>query len=386
VRETHIKSVAFRVDASIEIGAGHVMRCLALASALRQRGISSHFLCRAQSGDLIDQIRQLGFEVALVPQVGADASADAAAPELGSPDHAAWLGARWQDDAQETRALLRSAGPGWLIVDHYALDARWEREIRDCCPRLMVIDDLADRPHECDVLLDQSFDREAADYDRLLPPSCERLTGSRYALLRSEFMLLRPYSLSRRGRNGVNVIVIAMGGVDRANASGRVLAALCDGGLPGDIVINVAMGPRAPWVDQVRAVAAATAPRQVNVLTDVRDMARLLADSDLAIGAAGGSALERCCLGVPSVLLALADNQREAAETLAAHGAAIYVGDEALGPERAAAATQALLSDVEGLMRLSRKSARLCDGGGADRAAETVCAAIVERRPVFRAS
>jgi UDP-2,4-diacetamido-2,4,6-trideoxy-beta-L-altropyranose hydrolase len=364
-------NIVFRVDASIEIGTGHVMRCLALAEALRERGVRSRFLCRARAGNLIGRIRERGFAVDALPEAAVGLSVAAMAVGMREPAHAAWLGAHWLSDARQTLALLRDAPPDWLIVDHYALDARWEREVRQSCGGLMVIDDLADRPHHCDLLVDQNLGRGVADYEALVPAPCRKLTGPRYALLRSEFAKLRAYSLSRRALAPVKSILIAMGGVDRANASGHVLAALRDGELPNEIVVNVAMGPTAPWVDRVRAVAS-TAPGRANVLTDVQDMGQLMADSDLAIGAAGGSSWERCCLGVPTVLLALADNQRKVAEMLAARGAAVYAGDAGSGPRRAAAAAKSLLQDVELLPRLSQAGAGLCDGAGAGRVAEVV--------------
>jgi UDP-2,4-diacetamido-2,4,6-trideoxy-beta-L-altropyranose hydrolase len=286
------------------------------------------------------------------------------APDPDAPPHWCWLGVDWRADAQQTIAALGNARPDWLIVDHYALDARWERELRNSCRRLMVIDDLADRSHDCDLLLDQNIGRQVGDYEDLAPSFCRTLIGPRYALLRPEFAEMREFSLQRRVAPEVKTILITMGGVDRANATGQVLQALNDCGLPPDIAITVVMGAGAPWIHKVRALAA-NSPWRTTVLTDVRDMARVMADSDLAIGAAGATSWERCCLGVPTILLAIADNQRQVAVQLDEIGAAVYSGDTASGPKNAAQITLSLLPSTVKLTLLAQASAMLCDGKGA---------------------
>ena len=359
-------NVSFRVDASIEIGAGHVMRCLTLAEALREHGARARFLCRAQPGDLIETIRERGFAVdALRGDVdGATAALGAAR----APAHAAWLGADWLTDARETQSLLADAALDWLIVDHYALDAQWERELRGGCRRLMVIDDLADRPHDCDLLLDQNLGRVAGDYENLIPRSCVVLAGPRYALLRPEFARLRAYSLRRRVEPKLENILVTMGGVDRANVTGAVLSALSECRLPEDIVVKVVMGPTAPWLEDVRA-AAARAPWKTNVLVDVREMAQLMADSDLAIGAAGGTSWERCCLGLPTLVFALADNQLPIARALAGTGAAIEVELDQKGSCADLCRPLALMMEGDELIirKMSEAASVVVDGRGTDR-------------------
>lgn len=311
--------VVFRADASLDIGTGHVMRCLTLAEALRARGATCRFVCRTHPGHLIDLVRQRGFKVALLPPATEDAPT--AAPDNMPPAHAHWLGADWGTDAEQTRAALGGERVDWLVVDHYALDARWERRLRGACSRLMVIDDLADRPHDCDLLLDQNLGRGAADYAALVPGGCAVLTGPHYALLRPEFAALRPDSLARRESPQLKRLLITMGGVDKDNATGRVLDALRQCPLPLDCQVTVVMGPHAPWLDHVREQAAEL-PWPAEVMTNVSDMAQLMVASDFAIGAAGSTSWERCCLGLPSILLVLADNQRGIARALERAGAA----------------------------------------------------------------
>lgn len=318
--------VVFRADASLHIGTGHVMRCLTLADALEARGAHCQFICRAHEGNLIDHIRQKGYHVDVLPLlalkppladnacvVGADAVPSS--PANAQPVHSHWLGATQVQDAQACSPILAVQQPDWLIVDHYALDARWEHALAPHYHQLMVIDDLADRLHACDLLLDQTFGRDAADYRTLVPAQCHLLCGSSYALLRPEFAALRAYSLQRRAQPQLRSLLITMGGVDKDNVTSKVLIALCASPLPSDCQITVVMGSTAPWLAQVRQLTQ-DMPWSTQVLVGVSNMAQLMADSDLAIGAAGATSWERCCLGLPTIMLVLASNQQQVAQAL----------------------------------------------------------------------
>lgn len=302
-------SVAFRVDASLDIGTGHVMRCLTLADTLAACGVECRFICREHPGHLIGHIRNKGYRVDALPAINENAH-----PTESQP-HAHWLGCRWETDAVQTKAILTQSVPDWLVVDHYALDARWEKALQGCYRKLMVIDDLADRPHVCDLLLDQNLGRAPSDYASLTPTHCRHLIGPRYALLRPEFAALREYSLQRRQKPELKHLLISMGGVDKPNATGKVLEALKGCTLPSECHITVIMGANAPWLEHVQSLAA-TMPWPTSVRVNISDMAQVMADSDLAIGAAGSTSWERCCLGLPTLLIVLAENQREAAHFL----------------------------------------------------------------------
>lgn len=310
--------VSFRTDASLQIGTGHVMRCLTLADALAAKGADCQFICRAHEGNLIGFIRSKGYLTHVLPvasAVGGDSTV--AQPEASTLDlaHRHWLGATQTQDAEVCAPVLAAQCPDWLIVDHYALDARWEGGLAPYYHNLMVIDDLADRRHICDLLLDQTFGREAADYRPLVPAACHLLCGSQYALLRPEFAALRPYSLQRRTQPVLRELLLTMGGVDKDNVTTQVLQALRECPLPEDCRITVVMGATAPWLDEVRGQALEM-PWPTRILVGVSDMAQLMADSDLAIGAAGATSWERCCLGLPTAMMVLADNQQHAARLL----------------------------------------------------------------------
>ncbi len=348
--------VLFRADASLQIGTGHIMRCLTLADALRERGAACRFICRSHPGNLIQEIEQRGFDVAELPYdtnwTGTDAE---------QSSHAVWLGEDWEVDAEQTKVVAGGAAPDWLIVDHYALDVRWERALAPHCRKLMVIDDLADRSHVCDLLLDQTFSRDAMDYLPLVPADCHLLCGSRYALLRSEFADLRQHSLQRRVQPALRELLITMGGIDKNNATGQVLQALRSCQLPADCRITVVMGLAAPWLDEVRTQAQ-NMPWPTQLLVGVSDMAQLMADSDLAIGAAGATSWERCCLGLPTIMLVLAENQRKIAEVLSEAGAARLVDVSKLKSQ--ALITPEYLGPLS-LAVMSHAAAAITDGFGA---------------------
>lgn len=354
--------IAFRADASTDIGTGHVMRCLTLARALSARGHDCRFLCRDLPGHMADRIGA-EFPVTLLP---------APVPGLAlpdAPDHAAWAGVPATQDAAETRAAAADADV--LVVDHYAFDARWEIAARRFGTRLVAIDDLADRAHACDLLVDPNFGRFPRDYDALMPEGAERLMGTTYALLRPEFAAARDAALARRG-GPLREILIAMGGVDRDDATGTVLRALAGIARPTGLRVTVVMGAAAPHLGTVTALAA-TLPFDCEVLSGVSDMAGLMARADLAIGAAGGTAWERCALGLPTLMVVLADNQIDGTAALDRAGAGLALGraDDAGMPGRLAAALDQL-SDPANLAAMSARAATICDGKGAERVVSAI--------------
>ncbi len=362
---TLVMEVVFRTDASLEIGIGHVMRCLTLADALKGHGARCHFISREHRGHLLDIISAQGYTVHPV-RPGAPDKWEL--PLYGTvPLHAKWLACDWRDDAADTQAILKSIRPDWLIVDHYALDVQWERAVRGDSRGVMVIDDLADREHDCDLLLDPTLGRSDKDYQDLVPNGCTNLIGADYALLRPEFSKLREYSLRRRdsARHFQNILV-TMGGVDFQNVTGQVLEVLDAYPLPVDCRITVVMGVRAPWLESVKKTCAAMRwPVEVRVNTP--DMAQLMADADLVIGAAGSTSWERCCLGVPAIMLVLAANQKEAARRLEAAGAAIVIKSiDRIGADLPSVLTK-VVSQRDMLTAMSESARQLTDGNGVPR-------------------
>ena len=364
--------VAFRTDASLQMGSGHVMRCLTLADALKAQGADCHFINREHPGHLLEVIRQRGYKVnSLLAHVSPVQKAiksivkTAPSPQQ-EPAHAAWLGSTWQTDAQETAAILASLQPDWLVADHYALDQRWEETLAPHYRKLLVIDDLADRPHRCDLLLDQNLGSQPEHYAPWVPAHCQVLTGPQYALLRPEFAALRPYSLQRRqAQPALRQLLITMGGVDQPNATGQVLQALKTCALPAECRITVVMGLTAPWLQNVRELAAQM-PWPTDVVVNVNNMARRMADSELAIGAAGSTSWERCCLGLPTLMVVLAENQQAGAQALeAAHAACLIGGVSDIATQLPLAVRE--LIDVDRQSRMSLAASAITDGQGVEK-------------------
>ena len=302
--------VVFRVDASLQMGTGHVMRCLTLAQALKYNEANIEFICRKHEGNLIDKIRLNGFnvhELEVLEKVD-DKLAH-------SHSHSHWLGATQQQDADDCLDILKAEKTNWLIVDHYSLDEQWQKRLKPYYEKLMVIDDLADRKHQCDVLLDQNFGRSYQDYKDLVPASAKLLMGSEYALLRSEFEKYRQYSLDRRKDEKFKKLLVNMGGADQDNITGKVIERLQVAKLPKDLEITVVMGKTAPHLASVITSANKLTYRS-EVKVDVDNMAELMANADIAIGASGATTWERCCLGLPTIQLITAYNQEFIASKL----------------------------------------------------------------------
>jgi len=347
------KRIAFRADASVQIGNGHIVRCLTLAVEFKAQGAECLFISREYSGHAFNLIRQHGFHLHTLPDIA-----------IEQPTSSGYKSEYDEDcDALQTATYLSGWQADWLIVDHYALNAPWERHLRTSCHFLMVIDDLANRNHDCDLLLDQTLNRKSSDYANLVPDRCKLLLGQHYGMLRSEFAQLRPYSLARRRIPQLHRILITMGGTDQPNATGQVLNALKGSNLPEDCTITIIMGAQAPWLDTVKHQAN-NMLWETEVLVEVSNMAKLMADSDLAIGAVGGTAWERCCLGLPTLMVILADNQKAGAYALESIGAAKLLGSTEFIRDNLPNSLNVLLETPHELAKMSHRSSQLADGLG----------------------
>ncbi|GBO83150.1 UDP-2,4-diacetamido-2,4,6-trideoxy-beta-L-altropyranose hydrolase [Marinobacter salsuginis] len=364
---TESLAVAFRVDASTLAGSGHVMRCLTLADALAEKGARCYFVMRQKPGSLESAVRSRGHHFLMLSSGGTEKSARRSESE---PPHAGWLGVGWEADASDTLQALKGIELEWLVVDHYALDYRWESKVFVCCRRLMAIDDLADRRHQCDLLLDQNLGRKPDDYDGLVPGHAKQLIGSDYALLRPEFSRIRVMSLEARQTREPGNILVSMGGVDATNVTGDVLRVLDTIEAISAYRVTVVLGAACPHIDEVREQAESMR-LDARVVVNANNMAELMSQADFAIGAAGGSAWERCCLGLPSLLVVMADNQRPGAEALKRAGASLSLG----WPDAIEETLPRAISDVFApgrLLEMSQNAAAICDGLGVRRVADAL--------------
>jgi UDP-2,4-diacetamido-2,4,6-trideoxy-beta-L-altropyranose hydrolase len=330
------RSAVFRVDASPSIGSGHVRRCLVLAEALAAAGWRVGFASVAGTKEAVPSLERSGFACHLV--AGDDNSA----------------------------AALRDLVGGdcdLLVVDHYGLDARLERACRPLAKRILVIDDLADRPHDCDMLLDQTHGREASDYKALVPANCRILAGSEFALLDPRFRQAR--ERLRAPSDQVRRVQVSFGGTDPAGATVRTLEALGEAKL--GVAVDVALGTANNNLSRIRQLAAQFDP-PATVHVSVDDMASLIAQADMVVGAGGVSALERCCLGAPSITITIADNQRKLADELGQAGATENLGPlSQLSAKDIAGAVARLASDTARRHRMRTAALAIADGLGAAR-------------------
>lgn len=326
--QDRVPSILFAPDSGEEIGGGHVMRCLTLARALAGRGWRAAFAVGPAGRRLVEAFGWEGLELA---------------PSLEAPADV-------------------------VVVDNYRLDATAETPLRAAGRRVAVIDDLADRPHDCDLVVDVGFGRHAEDYQGLAPEA-RVLAGPTYALLRPGFAAARPGALARRDGRAVERALVSLGLTDLGGVTGRAVEALLPG--LGDIELEVVVGATAPSLPRLRDLAEAD--RRVRLHVDVADIEALMSRADVAVGAGGSTTWERACLGLPSLALILADNQRAMARAFDAAGLALAV--EAPGGEVALdllVEWRRLTGDGGLRLELARRSAEICDGQGAERVADAI--------------
>jgi UDP-2,4-diacetamido-2,4,6-trideoxy-beta-L-altropyranose hydrolase len=347
--------VVVRADASPAIGSGHVMRCLTLAERLGAGGASVRFISRACPGELAERIHAQGHELDLLPS---------------APDAVATFDVDWQQDAQAVEHLLRHTPPDWLIVDHYGLDRHWEEMLRPHVGRIMAIDDLANRPHRCDLLLDQNYYPALEQrYRNLVPVTCHQLLGPCYALLRQEFVQARKILAPRDGQ--VRRILVFFGGGDPANESLKAVEAcllLDDSALEIDVVLSPV------HVGVTELAARCGQLPQVRIHRSTSEMAALMLNADLAIGSGGTVTWERCALGLPALVFPVAANQEAVTAAVAAAGAQLDLGDPQQWSAAALAAELARLRASPELLRVmsARALALVGDASGADLVAEAL--------------
>lgn len=313
--------VAFRVDASNTMGIGHVMRCLVLADELKKRGADTLFICRDFDDNLTQYINEKGHGNCLLKK-----PADIKRRMLAdAPAHAAWLGVEWEIDCDETINALRLHGEWeWLVVDHYALSSRWENRIRAHVSNILVVDDLADRAHDCDILLDQSYcGNNPERYNDLVPPACKCFVGVKYVLLRPEFIAAR--LTNRNTRKYVKRIFINFGGADKPNATKTALDVVKKV-VPTKVQVDVVTGMSNQHLDEIINICASAT--NIKLHKSCNNMAELMTKADMAIGCGGVTALERAYLGLPSFVISNADNQNQAVADMAKKNMVVIYRDQ----------------------------------------------------------
>jgi len=378
--------ILIRSDASIAMGSGHVMRCRNLARALRRRGAEVWFLCREQPGDLIPMLEGefVVLRLATLPDT-------LLCPEdrKGHTIYETWLGCSPLQDAADCLEAVRresTGGVDWVVVDHYGLDHTWEEAFCaglrgvgcDTEPQLLVFDDLANRMHRAEVLVDANRLAASATgpYDSLVPGHCRLLLGPTYAPLDPLYGHLQPLAPQRRE---LQRVLVFFGGTDQANHTATALHAL-SAGSHDQLVVDVVLGRSAPHLAAIKQQVQRRAHTQLHC--GLPNLAGLMMRADLAIGAAGTASWERAALGLPAIITPVADNQRQGAEAIAKAGAAILVGwptaEDAM--EHLVASIQGCIQNPDLLPLLSDRARNLGDGRGLDRIVTTMLGPGAERR------
>lgn len=335
------------------------MRCLALAEVLRARGAEIHFISRELRGNILDTLRNSGHHLHVLPQPSASGlDAD------NGTTHAHWLEVTETADTEETQAVLQAlGGVDLLVVDHYALAMAWEKRMRRHARSVFVLDDLADRPHDCDLLLDQTPNAQPR-YAGRVPGRCRLLTGPDYAVLRAEFAQKHRETTPRAGT--VRRMLVCFGGVDAANYTGRVIEALRfmnPAGVQADVIAGLAN----PHADQLRQQCADIS--QIRFIQAPPNLAALMAQADLAVGAGGVMLWERACLGLPALTVIVADNQRPVMRALTDGGQIVALETAEATPKNFAQALDSLIAQPGKLSEMSRLNHQLVDGRGCERLA-----------------
>lgn len=333
-------NIVFRVDSSSQMGIGHLMRCLTLADGLQENGCQIVFICRELKGSITDLIK---YKILILSSNDTFQSNDL---------YLSWLGATQEQDAEQTIEVIPK-NTDILIVDNYALDEEWHKKLSQHSKKIMVIDDLAEKKFDCDILLNQNLGRQKENYQGKVPIGCRLLLGCDYALLRLEFVTLRVQALKkRRNTTEIKNILISMGGSDKNNVTYDVLQQI-----DGDFNIVVVLGSASIHQEMIKDYVQ---DKNIEVIVNSKNMAELILKADLAIGAGGATSWERCCLGLPTLLYVLSENQRKTAENLEQLGAVMIVRN--LEND-----FQALVNGFSLWQFMSSKSQSICDGLGAEK-------------------
>jgi UDP-2,4-diacetamido-2,4,6-trideoxy-beta-L-altropyranose hydrolase len=341
------------------MGVGHIMRCLTLADGLRKRGAKIIFVCRDLHGHLGSLVVEKGYILKLLPS-----------PALDFTEQSnIWLKTLWDVDVNETIAAL---GPNidLMIIDHYGINANWHRKISSITKKIMVIDDLANRVLHCDVLLDQTFGRNKSDYFTCVNPGTLMLCGTKYALLREQFSKNRECAITKRkSYRGIQKILISFGGADFNNNSAKMLDIIFDIDFKHNPKIEVVLGDSSLYLDEIRKQAKHS-KLDVRIFPYVENMANLMLNADVAIGAGGSTSWERCTLALPTLLFVDADNQLLVAKNLENIGAVKVIDKTKACIEMTKNILLGLDNNIDKYTAMSQSASEVCDGLGAERVAE----------------
>ncbi|MGG3887913.1 UDP-2,4-diacetamido-2,4,6-trideoxy-beta-L-altropyranose hydrolase [Metabacillus fastidiosus] len=366
-------TVVIRTDASTEIGTGHVMRCLTLANNLKQQAINVEFICRGTEGNLISLIEGQGYKVYCLNNKEFSEKEN-----LFINNYEQKSNISIEKDYEETIVRLKQFldSIDLLIVDHYELDMRWEEKVKKYVKKIMVIDDLANRKHSCDLLLDQNlYDVSSKPYKDLVPEYCLTLIGPKYSLLRQDFLKYR----IRKNKTLKDLsILVFFGGSDEHNETSKVLHAIKELNLP-NVHFHIVVGSSNKNKERIKVICSEM--ENADYYCQINNMAQLMSKCDLALGAGGSTSWERCCLGLPSVIVSMASNQKDLSLKLSEVGAVKYLGDfNNVDIEIWKRNIKEYLGNESLREEMTRISTSLVDGLGANRVTEIIVKQLIMKK------
>lgn len=348
-------NIYIRTDASLQIGSGHVMRCLTLAKELQKVGMKVTFICRKLEGNLISLILNGNFDVKELPKIE-------------NANDFEWIETHWRQDAEETLSVIQEK-VNLLILDHYALDEKWEEMLKKYVRFLMVIDDFADKVHNCDLLLNTTYEINKKNYKNLLiNNSTQLLLGSNYTLLRQEF--INNYSFKYRMNPDHDIVHLFFGSMDKDNYTYRFGKLLLDSF--EKIKIIAVVGEHYQYYEDLLYLAE-TNQNRLLLFKNVSNMAELMKKCNIAIGAPGTATWERACLGLPAVYLAVSPNQISILKKLNSYNMCVFIGEaNHLRDEEFISKIDKILKDRILLKKLSVNSKKMIDGKGSSRVVSSI--------------
>lgn len=357
-------TIFFRVDVYPGIGKGHFMRCLTLATQLKKSGCYIFFLCAAIDPASKSMLFDRGIRCLLLSR----------ATDMSTVSFNA------QQDAQRAIHQIKQINQTHciLIVDNYGIDYVWHELVMPHVYKLCVIDDLNNRNYHCHLLIDQSYGKTEAAYQGKVPDDCQLCIGSDYCLVSDAFLQLRSTSLEHRKLLQdedfkIKNVLVTMGGSDINNATGIMLRALSQLQSASSLSITVVIGSLCPHIELVRAETEKYSFKQLSIIIDAQNMAELMTEADICLSAAGSTLWEACVLGLPTIVLVTADNQKWIAAELSRQGAIDCLGENSVvAVEDINQQLDKCFKDIQRLSQLSYRSRQICDGLGAERVCQTV--------------
>ena len=336
------KIIFIRVDSSTKVGYGHLIRCLALADTLK-KSFKINFICTNLNGNLISQICKKKFEVFRFNTKSQRINV--------------------KKDAEKTISIIKKHRnkKSLLILDSYILSQEWENRVRPYVKRLIVIDDLMDRKHSCDLIIDQNLHTQMNSlYNKSVLKNCVKLLGPDYAILRNQFIAQRKYARIRS--LPIKNILVSFGGTDNENHTLHALTSLKK--LNSDVNVNVVTGTANIGKKIIKNFCKKNF--NYNYFEQVENMAKLMKIADLCIGSSGTTTWERCCLGLPAIVTVASNDQKDIASAVSKNKCIINLGKIKKSDNVNYVRLMKNLKNSE-LQNMSRNCMKLVDGKGAAR-------------------